>query len=333
MIGREVVHGVGHLTLDRPQALNALDLTMVRLLRAALEDWCQDPAVNAVVIDSSSPRAFCAGGDIRAVRAAAVAGDALTGLRFLAEEYQLNRRIAEYPKPFIALIDGHCLGGGLGVSVHGAHRVVTERARLAMPETAIGFFPDIGASHFLPRLPGRTGRLLGLTGVRAVGGDAVHVGLATHYVPSTELAALRAALLDGADVDAALRDFAQPPPVGELTVRRPEIDHCFGPGSIPEVRSRLVELAGDWATGRLAELAAASPLSLLLTDELLERGAHDDLSGCLARELALAGAVVAGTDFDEGVRALLVDKDGRPHWSEGAKFDHALAEARVALAG
>ncbi|MDA8250273.1 MAG: enoyl-CoA hydratase/isomerase family protein, partial [Rhodospirillales bacterium] len=185
---------IGRLLLNRPKALNALDLPMIRALCAALAGWRDDPAVHAVVIDSASDRAFCAGGDIRAVRAHALAGEADEVERFFAEEYALNAMIAAFPKPYIALIDGICMGGGIGVSVHGQVRVATEHAVFAMPETAIGFFPDIGATYVLPRLPGALGLYLGLTGERMAGADAVHAGLATHFVPRERLPALRAAL-------------------------------------------------------------------------------------------------------------------------------------------
>ncbi|NUS13805.1 MAG: enoyl-CoA hydratase/isomerase family protein, partial [Streptomyces sp.] len=186
--------GTGIVELARPAALNALDLTMVRLMTRALTAWRDDPAVRSVLVVSASPKAFCAGGDIVAVRAAGMAGDDAAVRAYFTAEYGLNALIARYPKPYTALIDGYAMGGGLGISVHGSARAVTERASLAMPETGIGFFPDIGASHFLPRLPGAYGWYLGLTGARVGGPDAVACGLATHHVPAAALPALRAAL-------------------------------------------------------------------------------------------------------------------------------------------
>jgi enoyl-CoA hydratase len=174
---------VGRIRLNRPAVLNALDLNMVRLIRAALDDFRADPAIHAVMIDAAGERAFCAGGDIRAIRAHGMAGETAETQEFFTAEYALNQAIADYPKPYVALIDGTCLGGGIGVSVHGSHRIATENAMFAMPETGIGLFPDIGASFFLPRLPGKLGLYLGLTGTRMKGADAVHAGLATHFCP------------------------------------------------------------------------------------------------------------------------------------------------------
>ncbi len=188
---------VGRIVLNRPQALNALDLPMIRACTRALETWRDDPHVHGVVIEGAGERAFCAGGDVRALRQYELDGEHHKAETFFREEYALNLTIARYPKPYIALIDGICMGGGIGLSVHAPYRVATERAAFAMPETAIGFFPDIGATFFLPRLPGRLGAYLGLTGVRMQGGDAVHAGLATHFTPHAELAALSHALTAG----------------------------------------------------------------------------------------------------------------------------------------
>src|SRR5215831_190519 len=185
---------VGRILLNRPQALNAIDLPMIRACTRALATWHDDPHVHAVVIGGAGHRAFCAGGDVRALRQYELDGEHHKAETFFREEYELNLAIATYPKPYVALIDGICMGGGIGLSVHAPYRIATERAAFAMPETAIGFFPDIGATFFLPRLPGRLGAYLGLTGVRMQGGDAVHAGLATHFTPRAELAALSHAL-------------------------------------------------------------------------------------------------------------------------------------------
>ncbi|MCD0485486.1 enoyl-CoA hydratase/isomerase family protein [Streptacidiphilus sp. ASG 303] len=309
--------GVGRLVLDRPSALNALDLPMVRALSSALLRWRDDPAVGAVVVASSSPRAFCAGGDIRAVREAVLAGDREAVRAFFTEEYRLNRLIAEYPKPYVALIDGFAMGGGLGISVHGSARVVTERASLAMPETHIGFFPDVGASHFLPRLPGGTGMYLGLTGARIGAGAAVACGLATHFVPSAGLPALERDLAraDAREFPRVLDSHARPAPASELADHRERVDHCFGAPALEEVVARLEADGGAWARGALADLRRASPTSLAATFALLRRGARSPLAACLERELRLGEVLTAGPDFAEGVRAVLVDKDGAPAWA------------------
>src|SRR5882757_6554857 len=226
-VTRRVSNGAGLIELDRPAALNALDLTMVRLITAALDEWREDPAVASGLVRSTSPEACCTGGDIRAVREAGMRGDGAAVREYFSAEYRLNALIAHYPKPYTALIDGYAMGGGLGISVHGSARVVTERAALAMPETSIGFFPDIGASHFLPRLPGAFGWYLGLTGVRISGAAAVECGLATHYVPAAELPALEAVLLRGEAPAEALARFAATAPVSETAGHGAAVERCF----------------------------------------------------------------------------------------------------------
>jgi enoyl-CoA hydratase len=314
------------LELNRPAALNALDAEMVRQLTEALAAWRDDPAVRSVLVSSTSPKAFCAGGDIRAVREAGMRGDDEQVRGYFAAEYALNAMIARYPKPYTALVDGYAMGGGLGVSVHGSAMVVTERALLAMPETAIGFFPDIGATYFLPRLPGSVGRYLGLTGARISGAAAVECGLATHYVPAAELPALQAELAGGADPAPALARHAVPPPPSELTGRLPAIARCFSAPGLAEVRARLTaEERGQgedaaWARDTLDQLDRASPMSLAVTAELLAAGEGASLEDCLARELAYACKVAREPDFHEGVRALLVDKDREPTWSSDPRI-------------
>jgi enoyl-CoA hydratase len=310
-------HGTGVITLSRPVALNALDLTMVRLMTDALTQWSADPAVRSVVVRSSSPKAFCAGGDILAVRAAGMAGDDTAVRTYFTAEYALDALVARYPKPYTALIDGYAMGGGLGISVHGSARVVTERAWLAMPETAIGFFPDIGASFFLPRLPGAFGWYLGLTGARVGGAAAVACGLATHYVPAADLPALEAALTQTGDgPDAVLRRFAAPPPAPPAG-QAAAIARCFSAPGLGQLRDRLAAEAKEqeWAGDALALLDSASPASLATTFDLLRAGAGSTLEECLARELDLACRTARTADFHEGVRAALVDKDRKPTWS------------------
>jgi enoyl-CoA hydratase len=304
---------IGRLLLDRPKALNALDLPMIRALEAALAAWRDDPRVQAVVIDSSSQRAFCAGGDIRAIRAAALAGDMAAVESFFAEEYALNAAIAAYPKPYVALIDGICMGGGIGVSVHGTMRVTTEHGLFAMPETAIGFFPDIGATYVLPRLPGALGCYLGLTGERLRGADAVHAGLATHFVPRAALPALRAAL--AADGVAAVATHAAPLPAFTLAPHRAAIDRCFTAPSVPDILARLEAEGTEWARATLATLRSMSPSSLCWSFAAITRGATLDLPAALAAELRLTRLVCRHPDFAEGVRAMVVDKDRQPRWT------------------
>jgi len=302
---------VGRIVLNRPKALNALDQPMIRAIAAALSAWRDDPSVHAVTIEGAGGRAFCAGGDIRAIRDAALAGDAAWIHGFFHEEYTLNRMIAEYPKPYIALIDGICMGGGIGVSVHGRYRVATEAALFAMPETGIALFPDVGASYFLPRLPGALGMYLGLTGTRLKGADAVHAGFATHFVPQSLLADLAAAL--ARDGVAALAEFVVALPAFSLAEARPAIDRAFRAGSVAAIFAALEE-EGDWGQATLAILRAASPSSLLWSFGIIRRGASHELPACLAAELKLTAGVTAHPDFAEGVRAMIIDKDRAPKW-------------------
>jgi enoyl-CoA hydratase/carnithine racemase len=306
---------IGRLQMNRPAALNALTQEMIAALFAALTAWRTDPHIHAVVIEGLGGRAFCAGGDIRAVRDAALAGDAASIHTFFSEEYKLNRLIAEFGKPYIALIDGICMGGGIGVSVHGAYRVVTEAALLAMPETGIALFPDVGASFVLPRLPGALGYYLGLTGTRISGADAVHAGFATHFVPRAGLPDLSAAL--ARDGVAALAEFTTALPPFSLAPHRAAIDRCFSAASVEEIFKRL-ETEGEWGQATSATLRAASPSSLLWSFGILRRGANRSLAECLDAELSLTRGVCAHPDFAEGVRAMIIDKDRAPKWSPPA---------------
>ena len=303
---------VGRILLNRPQALNALDLSMLRACAAILQTWRDDPHVHAVVIAGAGDRAFCAGGDIRALRDAQLSGDRAAADQFFAEEYALNLTIATYPKPYIALIDGLCMGGGIGLSVHAPYRVATEHAGFAMPETAIGFFPDIGATFLLPRLPGELGSYLGLTGLRVNGADAVHAGLATHFTSRTRLADLSAAL--ARDGIAALASYQETLPVFSLAGHRDAIDHCFSAGSVSEIVSRLQATHAEWAKAALKALRQVSPSALHWTLRALRRGRDLTLQQALDAEFALTRTTMAHPDFAEGVRAMVVDKDRKPAW-------------------
>ncbi len=306
---------IGRIRLNRPKTLNALDLPMIQACATAIAEWRDDPSVHAVVIEGTGERAFCAGGDIRALRERAMAGERDFVETFFREEYALNLAIATYPKPYVALVDGICMGGGIGVSVHGAYRVASEHALFAMPETAIGFFPDIGATHFLPRMPGQLGLYFGLTGARAKGSDAVHAGFATHFVPRERIADLSASL--ATDGPAVLAMFAEPLPAFSLAPHRAAIDRCFGADSIPEIVRRLESDASDWARNTLATLRGMSPSSLFWSLEIIRRGAHSTLPRALQNELELTRTVTQHHEFQEGVRAMVVDKDRQPKWSPG----------------
>jgi len=303
---------VGRIVLNRPKALNALDLSMIRACTHALDSWRDDPHVHAVVIEGAGDRAFCAGGDVRALRQYELDGEHFRAEAFFREEYELNLAIATYPKPYIALIDGICMGGGIGLSVHAPYRVATEHAAFAMPETAIGFFPDIGATFLLPRLPGQLGTYLGLTGLRMQGGDAVHSGLATHFTRRDDLPALSQALAESGP--AALGWFGAPLPAFSLAPVRPAVDHCFGANTVAGIIQRLEAVGDEWAGKAIAALRAVSPSALCWTLEALRRGAALTLPQTQAAELALTRTTMRHPDFAEGVRAMVVDKDRKPRW-------------------
>jgi enoyl-CoA hydratase len=319
---------IGRILLNRPRALNALDLDMIRGMTSTLIAWRDDPHVHAVVVEGAGDRAFCAGGDIRALRDGQLSGDRKSVEAFFREEYDLNLLIAGYPKPYIALIDGICMGGGIGISVHAPYRVATEHAAFAMPETAIGFFPDIGATYFLPRLPGVLGIYLGLTGLRITGSDAVHAGFGTHFVPRARLGDLSAALArQGAS---ALATFAEPLPSYSLEPYRAEIDHCFSAPDVPAIMHRLQADGSDWAAPAIQAMRTVSPSALSWTLEALRRGADLILPRALDAEFLLTRTTMAHPDFAEGVRAMVVDKDRQPKW-QPARIEDVDPAAIAAL--
>jgi enoyl-CoA hydratase/carnithine racemase len=305
--------GVGRIVLNRPKALNALDLPMILSIAEALRRFAHDPAVRLVTIEGAGGRAFCAGGDVRAIRANTLAGDFAASEAFFANEYAVNQAIAEFPKPYVALIDGISMGGGMGLSIHGSHRVVTEHALMAMPETTIALFPDIGASFFMPRLPDRIGIWAALASARLGPGDCLAAGLATHFVPRAELPALADALRrDG--IAALARFDAQLPPETLDRSTRAAIARCFGSWSVPEILAALEREGSDWARVQLAALRAASPTSLFVSLEVMRRGAASTLAQALQTELRLTRSVTRHPDFLEGVRAQVVDKTRDPRW-------------------
>ena len=310
----------GLVTLNRPAALNAVTHGMVRALRAQLERWADDPAITRVVIKAAGARAFSAGGDIRALYDLGHAGRHDEALQFWRDEYPLNALIKNYRKPYVALIDGIAMGGGVGVSVHGSHRVAGDRFQFAMPEVGIGFFPDVGATWFLPRMPGELGAYCALTGERFGAADGCGAGLATHRVPSVRFEAMLEGLSGTVSVDAVLAAFAEPAGEGAILARRVSIDRLF---AADEVEAILVALDGEaasdsadaeWAGKTAATMRTKSPLSLKLALAQVRRGQAWDFERCMRAEFRIVSRVIKGHDFYEGVRAVIVDKDNKPRW-------------------
>jgi enoyl-CoA hydratase len=319
---------LGLVTLNRPRALNALSLGMVRALRTALDDWAADPEVAAVAIRAAGGRAFCAGGDIRQLHDLGREGRHGEALTFWREEYVLNAFIAAYPKPYVALIDGLVLGGGVGVSLHGAVRVAGPGYALAMPEVGIGFFPDVGATYALPRLPGAAGMWLALTGDRVGPGDALALGLATHTAPADGFPAILERLEAGAPVADALSAGGSFAPEAPLSAARPVIDACFAQGSVEEILARLDAHDSDFATRAARTIRTRSPMSLRIAHEQMRRGGGLDFAEAMRTEYRIVSRIIRGHDFYEGVRAAVIDKDGAPRW-EPARLE-AVDPAAVA---
>ena len=307
----------GVVILNRPKALNALSLTMVRELARALDAWEHDPAVTRIVVSSSSEKAFSAGGDIRNLHDLGRAGRFDEMLGFWREEYILNARIKSYPKPYVSLIDGIVMGGGVGISLHGSHRIAGGRYLFAMPEVGIGFFPDVGATYALPRLPDSAGVYLALTGDRVGAADALALGLVTHAVPSERMAELADALTGRGQLDDILAAFSADPGPRKLDPARAVIAECFSATDLPEIGSCLEAraAAGDaFALKVVQTLATKSPTSVALAFEQMRRGPVMDFAEAMRTEFRIVSRIVAGHDFYEGVRAVVIDKDHAPRW-------------------
>jgi enoyl-CoA hydratase len=308
----------GLIILNRPQALNAVSHDMVRVLARQLGEWESDGAVTRVIVTAAGGRAFSAGGDLRALYDLGRAGRYDEALGFFRDEYALNARIKRYRKPYVALIDGIVMGGGVGISVHGSHRVAGDRFVFAMPEVSIGFFPDIGATWFLPRLPGELGTYCALTGERLAAADGVAAGVATHRVASAKFPELTEALCSAVPVDALLAAFAQPADEGPVTARRPAIDSLFQGDRVEDILGRLDAEASqngtDFAAATTALMRTKSPTSLKIALAQLRRGATLDFNECMRTEYRIVSRVIRGHDIYEGIRSVIVDKDQAPHW-------------------
>ncbi|MBB3287580.1 MULTISPECIES: enoyl-CoA hydratase/isomerase family protein [unclassified Rhizobium] len=321
----------GIIRLNRPKALNSLTLPMVRAIASALEDFAADPLVGSVIVLGEGERGFCAGGDIRLLHQSGKEGSGRAET-FWREEFLLNHAISRYAKPYVVLMDGITMGGGVGLSAHGSHRIVTERTRLAMPETGIGYFPDVGATWLLPRAPGEAGTWMGLTGLTIAAADAIHAGFADHCVASSELPALVDAIAalatsaTAADVHALIRTMAVDAGESRLAANRDVIDRAFSADTVEGILAALTGEPGEFAAEAASVIASRSPTSLKLTLRLLRAGrASADLAECLNRELGACKGILYNHDFYEGVRAAVIDKDRNPKWSPAS-----LAEVTVA---
>ena len=304
---------LGLLTLDRPQALNALTHGMIRAIAARLTEWAGDAEVRCVAIRGAGERGFCAGGDIRAVQQAVVAGSD-EGAGLLRDEYHMNALIGAYPKPYVALLHGITMGGGAGLSVHGRFRLADASLSFAMPETGIGFIPDVGGSHFLSRVPDEVGMYLGLTANAIDLADALDAGLITHAVQREDFDAVLDQLADGADVPKAIASYVRKAGRGPLAAQRDHIQMIFSASSVEAILERLDRDGSDFANSTVRVMRSRSPTSLKLVFRQLRECRVLDLKACRAMEYRLALRVLQCPDFREGVRAALVDKDRAPHW-------------------
>ncbi|XP_026738394.1 3-hydroxyisobutyryl-CoA hydrolase, mitochondrial [Trichoplusia ni] len=305
----ETLNNAGIITLNRPKALNSLNYSMVAKLLPQLREWENQKTL--VIIKGAGEKAFCAGGDVK------VAIDKVEGPRFFNAEYNVNYLIGKYKIPYVALINGITMGGGLGMSVHGRYRIATEKTMIAMPETKIGLIPDVGGSYFLPRLQVNLGLYLGLTGDRLKGKDVVKSGIATHFVSSKrlyELEMLLSRCTNNVEIDNLLNKFNEPSEEFSLADNIKHINYCFAASTIEEIIERLEKVQNDWSVKTLKTLGQMCPGSLKLTLRALQRGAQLSLGQCLQMEYRVACRATENHDFPEGVRALLIDKDNNPQW-------------------
>ena len=323
----------GLVTLNRPQALNAVSHAMVRALAAKLAEWQDDPAVTRVVVTANGGRAFSAGGDLRGLYELGRAGRYDEALAFFREEYALNALIKHYRKPYVSLIDGIVMGGGAGISIHGSHRVAGDRFAFAMPEVGIGFFPDIGATWFLTHMPGELGVYCALTGERLDAADGVGAGLATHRVATARFPELIEALCGAVPVDAILAAFSQAAGDASAMARQAVLDRLFNGDRVEDILAALdreAEAGGiqpDFARSTAALMRTKSPLSLKITLRQLRLGVSCEFDDCIRTEFRIVSRVVCGHDLYEGIRAVIIDKDQVPRWQPATLA--AVSDAEV----
>ena len=317
---------LGHITLNRPHSLNALTHEMCVAMLGQLRAWAADPAIRVCVIDAVPGRAFCAGGDIRAIYDMGKRRDGSAAV-FFTSEYRLNAAVKHFPKPYIALIGGIAMGGGVGISIHGSHRVADENAVFAMPETAIGLFPDVGGTYALPRLPGEIGMYLALTGLRLGPADMRYAQIATHFTPAESFGEIARRLAQGEAPDSVLASLTADPGPAPLAAHRETIDRAFAAPSVEAIMQGL-EHEGEWGEQTAALLATRSPTSLKLTFRAMREGKSLDFNSCMRMEYRLTMRALEGHDLYEGVRAALIDKDQRPRWQPSSL--QAVCDAEIA---
>lgn len=311
---------IGVITLNRPEILNCINQSMVQAMHKQLQSWASVNTIKAVVIRAVAGRAFCAGGDLRFNYDRWLANDPALA-HFFRDEYQLNRFIFHFPKPYIAFLDGITMGGGVGISIHGSHRIATDRFLFAMPETGIGFFPDVGGTYFLPRLPGRIGFYLGLTGARIKIDDSVALGITQQKVSHEALPEILVALSqqrfgDNAKetVTQVINEFKKPIQNASIIEQQKLIDECFIADTMEEILERLEKFDSKIAKETIAQLNTKSPTSLKITLKALQEGMQLDFDACMRQEFRLTCRFLQGHDFTEGIRAVIIDKDQMPKW-------------------
>ncbi len=322
----------GRITLNRPEALNALTYAMCLKIEAALDAWARDEAVSLLVIDGAPGRAFCSGGDIIEMYRTGMAGDFDYGRRFWRDEYRMNRKMFHFPKPVVTFLHGFTMGGGVGVGCHGSHRIVGETSRIAMPECGIGLIPDVGGSLLLARAPGRLGEYLGITADRMAGGDAIHAGFADYFVPEAAWPDLIERLETNIDLD-AIEAASHPASENQMAARQEEIDSLFGGETLRDIVNALRHDGGEMAMASATMIERNSPLSMSCTIELIHRVRNrDTIEDALEAEYRYTHRSMEHGDFLEGIRAMIVDKDRTPKWRHESPVDVAQADVSRMLA-